>query len=64
MKYEELYQEARKKNHNKTAQYWMGYINMLHLYHEFSRSIGKGDLNLYIQLTLDKSNSHGTFEKI
>ena len=26
-----------------TAQYWMGYIEMLHLYHEFSRSIRTGN---------------------
>ena len=31
-----------------TAQYWVGYIDMLHVYHEFSRSIWTGDLDLYI----------------
>ena len=30
-----------------TAQYWMGYIEMLHLYHEFSRSTRTRDLDLY-----------------
>ena len=35
-------------NHGKTVQYWMGYINMLHLYHEFPVSIRTGDLDLYI----------------
>ena len=35
-------------NHGKTAQYWMGYINLVNLYHEFSRSIRSGDLELYI----------------
>ena len=47
-KYEEFAQETRNGNHGKTAQYRMGYINMLHLYHEFSRSIRSGDLDLYI----------------
>ena len=47
-KYEEFAQEARNGNHGKTAQYWMGYVDMLHLYHEFSRSIRTGDLDLYI----------------
>ena len=35
-------------NHGKTAQYWMGYITLVNLYHEFSRSIRSGDLQLYI----------------
>ena len=35
-------------NHGKTAQYWMGYINLVNLYHEFSRSIRSGDLEFYI----------------
>ena len=47
-KYEEFAQETTNKNHGKTAQYWMGYVNMLHLYHEFLRSIRIGDLDLYI----------------
>ena len=47
-KYEEFAQETRNGNHGKTAQYWMGYVDMLHLYHEFSRSIRTGDLDLYI----------------
>ena len=45
-KYEEFAQETRNGNHGKTAQYWMGYVDMLHLYHEFSRSIRTGDLDL------------------
>ena len=46
-KYEELTQETRNGNHGNMAQYWMGYVNMLHLYHEFSRSIRTGDLDLH-----------------
>ena len=34
--------------HGKTAQFWFEYIEMLHLYHEFVRSIRLGDLELYI----------------
>ena len=34
--------------HGKTAQFWFEYIEMLHLYHEFIRSIRLGDLELYI----------------
>ena len=47
-KYEEFLQEKRKGYHGKMAQYWMGYVNILHLYHEFSTSIRTGDLDLYI----------------
>ena len=34
-KYEEFTQEKRNGNHVKMAQYWMGYVDMLHLYQEF-----------------------------
>ena len=34
--------------HRKTAQFLFEYIEMLHLYHEFIRSIRLGDLELYI----------------
>ena len=47
-KYEEFALETRNGDHGKTTQYWMGYVDMLHLYHEFSRSIRTGDLDLYI----------------
>ena len=35
--------------HGKTAQFWIQYINKIHLYHEFSRSIRNGDLELFIK---------------
>ena len=48
----EQYKQYSKKTsegvHGKTAQFWFGYIEMLHLYHEFIRSIRLGDLELYI----------------
>ena len=34
--------------HGKTAQYWLMYVNMMHLYHEFVRSIRVGDIHLYM----------------
>ena len=43
--------------HGLTAQYWLGYIKMLHLYHKLSRSIWTGDLDLYI-LCLPKITNH------
>ena len=47
-KCEEFAQETRKGNHGKTAQYWMGYVDMLHLYHKFLRRIRTGDLDLHM----------------
>ena len=48
----EQYKQYSKKTsegvHGKTAQFWFGYIEMLHVYHEFIRSIRLGDLELYI----------------
>ena len=41
-------EDTRSGKHDKTAQYWMCYIEMIHLYHEFIRSIRTGDLDLYI----------------
>ena len=34
--------------HGKTAQFWILYVNWIHLYHDFIRSIRIGDLELYI----------------
>ena len=34
-KYGEFTQEARNENHGKTAKYWMGYVDIFHLYREF-----------------------------
>ena len=34
--------------HGKTPQFWMQYINLIHFYHDFTRSIRNGDLHLYI----------------
>ena len=44
-------------NHGKSAQYWMGYINLDNLCHEFSASIKWGDLELCIHCL---SNWHST----
>ena len=40
--------DALEGKYGLTAQYWMGYIEMLRLYHEFSRSIQIEDLDLHI----------------
>ena len=49
--------ETLEVKHWLTAQYWMGYIKMLHLYHKFSRSIWTAYLDLYI-FCLPKAANH------
>ena len=46
--YSEFVERTIRGEHGATAQYWMGYIQMVHLHHEFIRSIRLGDLELYI----------------
>ena len=46
--YDSFKKDTEDGKHGLTAQYWIGYIQMVHLYHEFSRSIREGDLELYI----------------
>ena len=40
--------ETSDGKRGETANYWINYVNMIHLYHEFSRSIFTGDLYLFI----------------
>ena len=42
--------------HGKTAQFWISYVQMIHIYHEFSRSIRSGDLDMYIACLQKISN--------
>ena len=59
------YEEYQKKTENgiygKTAHNWFGYIRMIQLYHQFIRSIGTGDLELYIFCLKRLSNYFLTF---
>ena len=32
----------------KTAEFWMKYVQLIHVYHEYSRSLREGDLHGYI----------------
>ena len=34
--------------HEKTAQFWMKYEEVIHLYHDFSRCVCTGDFNIYV----------------
>ena len=46
--YETFVKDTVNGNHGLTAKYWMHYVDMIHLYHEFSRSIRTGDHDLYV----------------
>ena len=46
--YERFQLDSSDGNHGKTAQYWIGYVDLVDLYHQFSRSIRSGDFVLYI----------------
>ena len=42
--------ETKLGKHGLTAQYWMQYMTMIKLYHDLSRSVCEGDLDLFISL--------------
>ena len=46
--YERYYSETLSGTLGATAKFWINYVNMIHLYHEFSRSIRTGDFDLYV----------------
>ena len=39
------------EKYGKTANYWIYYVNIIQLYHVFSRSIRTGDLELFISMS-------------
>ena len=47
-RYEIFVENTLDGKFGSTAKFWMQYIQMMHLYHEFSRSVREGDLDLFI----------------
>ena len=47
-RYLEFTEETKRAEHGKTAKYWMQYIEMVHLYHDLSRSVREIDIDLFI----------------
>ena len=45
--YKKFSRDTLNGEHGMTPKYWMEYIQMMHLYHEFERSIRTGDFELY-----------------
>ena len=43
--YKNYWNESLSGMHGKTAQFWMKYVEVIHLYHDFSRSAHTGDFN-------------------
>jgi len=46
--YDEFTTKTRKGDHGKTAEFWLKYVDMIHLYHTFTRSQRTGDFNLFV----------------
>ena len=46
--YKNCWNKSLSGMHGKTAQFWMKYVQMIHLYHDFSRSVRTGDFNTYV----------------
>ena len=45
--YKKFTVDTSKGLYGKTAQYWMIYIEMVHMYHQLTRSVRTGNINLY-----------------
>ena len=45
--YKKFTVDTSKGLHDKTAQYWMIYIEMVHMYHQLTRNVRTGNINLY-----------------
>ena len=46
--YKEYLEETKTRKCGKTAQFWIGYTEWMHLYHKYIRRIRIGDFDLYI----------------
>ena len=46
--YKEYLEETKIEKYDKTAHFWIGNTEWMHLYHEYTRSIGIGDFDLYV----------------
>ena len=47
-KYKAFCEATQIGEHGKTAEFWIKYVNMIHLYHAFSRSVRCGDFELFV----------------
>ena len=49
-------QDTGKGLYGKTAKFWIQYVYLIHLYHNFTRSVRTGDLDLYISCLPEITN--------
>ena len=49
-------QDTEKGSYGKTAKFWIHYVYLIHLYHNFTRSVRTGDLELYISCLPESTN--------
>ena len=47
-RYDKFSQETENEAHGKTGAFCMKYINLMHIYHNFTRSGRTGDFDVYI----------------
>ena len=58
--YKNYWNKSLSGTHGKTAQFWMKYVEMIHLYHDFRRSVHNGDFNTYVS-SVPKINNYFFF---
>ena len=61
--YNTFVQDTTKGRMGTTAQYWMDYVNMIHMYHQLSRSVRTGDLQLFTDCLPKITNFFFTFNQ-
>ena len=55
-KYCTFNQDTEKGVYGKTAKFWIQYVYFIHLYHNFTRSVRTGDLDLHISCLPEITN--------
>ena len=55
-KYLKFVKDTEEGRHGKTAQFWMNYIQMIQMYHTFTRSIRTGNFDIYTAILPEISN--------
>ena len=56
--------ETENESYGKTGAFWMKYINLMHIYHNFTRSAGTGDSELYIACLPEITNLFFAFNHV
>ena len=46
--YDVFYKETVAGKYGETVKYWITYVNIVHMYHNFSRAIRSGEIDMYV----------------